>query len=280
MSITRRALRTKVATRLGDITQLEATADGTTTSFIDTIRLSGQIEGPGNRDIIFTTAPNVGVSRRITSYNLSSGTLNFAAITGPPIAESTAEIYNFRGRGWRLEEYNNAIMQAQQGAFPLFKLKVWTTMADTFDAMSGTIDFSGELPPFGVFNYISGVLWVDQAGIWQPIPNAMTSRGQGWSYDGSTGLIDIRGGTVPNGSTMQIVGYGQEYPLDGDSVETAINEEWIINRTCQILCMGATDRDAANYNLGMVYGQNADRLKASIRTRLPSGTVSTGGVLA
>ena len=75
-------LRRSVGNMLGDVTALTATAAGTTTTFIDTISLSSNIEHPRNRDIVITGghASNLGVIRRVTEADLLSGSVQFDAL--------------------------------------------------------------------------------------------------------------------------------------------------------------------------------------------------------
>ena len=269
MAITRGQLRRRIAGRLGDVTDLIATDNGTTTRLIDTIRLSGSIEAPKNREIVFTSGLNAGTVRRVTTYDMTAGHVDFAAVGVNTEIDDTAEMYNFRGRGWRVPEYNDAINQAISDSWPLFRQRyVYTPLLD-FDSATGLVDLSGS-----DLTHVSNLLWQDQDGHFQIVPFALSPYGQGWSYDAGILRVVVRGDYVPNGSTMRVDGFKQPSPLDDDEDSTRINPEWLTMRACQILCMAGIDRDQANYNLGMVYGQQADALKTSIRTRIPRGTVA------
>ena len=268
MAITRGQLRRRIAGRLGDVTDLIATENSTTQKFIDTIRLSGAIEVPKNRDIVFTGGHNTNTVRRVTTSDMTAGFVEFAAVGVNTEIGDTAEMYNFRGRGWRVEEYNDAINQAISDSWPLYR-EVYGLSGGNFDASTGLISITDPL-----LTHITTVSYIDSAGYAQTVSNALLFRGQGWSYDPMLQRIDVRGcGEIPNGSAVRIYGFSRPDTLAADEDVTRINPEWLTMRACQILCMAAIDRDQANYNLGMVYGQQADALKTSIRTRIPRGTV-------
>ena len=268
MAITRGQLRRRIAGRLGDVTDLIATENSTTQKFIDTIRLSGAIEVPKNRDIVFTGGHNTNTVRRVTTSDMTAGFVEFAAVGVNTEIGDTAEMYNFRGRGWRVEEYNDAISQAISDSWPLYREVFGYAPAD-FDISTGLIDINN-----ASLTHITTLSYIDTDGFAQTVPNGLLFRGQGWSYDSTLQAIDVRGCVIPNGADLRIYGYTRPDTLSEDTDVTRINAEWLTMRACQILCMAAIDRDQANYNLGMVYGQQADALKTSIRTRIPRGTVA------
>jgi hypothetical protein len=125
MALTSRAqLRTRIASMLGDLTTLTATVAGSTTQFIDTRTLTSNMENPRNREFIFirhgnpAVFTNDGLIRRITNSDLNAGWISFDALTAATAVGDVGEMYNFRGKGWLYDQYNNAINQAIAEAYP------------------------------------------------------------------------------------------------------------------------------------------------------------------
>jgi hypothetical protein len=77
---TRAQLRTSVGYALGAIYVSSATAQGTTTTLIDTTLLGGDNDYIGWW-VVFTSGSNAGTIVRVTDYTSSSGTLTFPAVT-------------------------------------------------------------------------------------------------------------------------------------------------------------------------------------------------------
>lgn len=264
LATTRKEVRRRIGRRLSDVTQLTATANGSTTTFVDTTKLATSIENAKGREVVFTSGTNAGLVRRVTDANMTTGTLTFAAVTASTVAGDTAELYNFRLKGWTVDEYNDAINDAIDTAWPLFATKVSVNAAATFDADSGEIDI-----PSGI-DQVESVEYQDSSGIWHEITQAASRYDAGWSvaHDGTT--LHVRGRRWLNGVsglTVRLNGYARSGRLDSDTATTDIPPEWLEYAACEILCLSARERDANNYNLALLFREKAEKARESIRTR-------------
>lgn len=269
-TISRGVLRRMIGNSLGDVTELSATANGSTTTFIDTVHLSQAVENPLNRGIVFTSGGvNVGAERRVTAYDFSTGTITFAALSSGTSQGDICEMYNFRGRGWTIPELHRAIAQAIEYSWPLYREPYSANVAAVFDSTTGLMTIPA------TFTHVYAIQYQDTDDTWRQVPSAVTHYGQGWTVNISSGVIDVRGmNIIPNGATVRLEGFKKPTAPATETATTTINAQWLVNKACAILCMGGTDRDPANYNLGQIFDQKAERTKSSIRTRLPSGTVA------
>ena len=264
LTTTRAALRRQIGYTLGDVTELVATAAGTTSTFIDTTRVGTNIERAKGRDIVFTSGTNLGLVRRITDSDMTAGVLTFAAVTAATAAADTAEMYNFRLEGWTVPEYNDAINRAIDQAWPLYGTKVTVSAAAVFNGTTTTIDV-----PSGI-DQLESVEFQDTASLWQEIPQADKRFGVGWSVEADGSDVIVRGWNWRNwidGQSVQLVGYTRSSTLTTDASTTAIPPEWLIAKAASLLLLSATRRDANNYNKGLLYREDAEKLMPSIRVR-------------
>jgi hypothetical protein len=267
VSTTRGALRRMIGNTLGDVTVLTATADGTTTRLNDTVRLSGSIEIPLNRGLIFTSGANIGIERRVTTSDMSVGYVDFAAVTAATATGDTAEMYNFRGRGWRIPELHDALNDAMLYASPPYWEPYSVAVAAVFNSTTGLLTIPATI------QLVYAIQYQDADTFWHPVPSASSRYGQGWTVNLQSGVIDVRGTSIPNGAAVRLEGFKKPTALTIETSTTNINPQWLVNKACAILCMGGVERDSANYNLGQIFDQKAERGKSALHTRLPSGTV-------
>ena len=268
MSITRQLLRQYMGRQVGDLTSLTATANGSTTTFVDTTSLVSAVETAKGRDIIFTSTPNLGIIRRITAADMTTGTLTFAAVTST-VAGNTAELYNFRGKGWRVEEYHDAINRAIASAFRPYYQPFNAVIAAVFD------DATGDLTVPAGITHVEDLEFEDPNGIWQTVPQA-GGRGQsGWWADQYANTINVRDWrftSLMDGQNLRLIGWTRPTLMTAETSVTYIDQEWLISKASSLLCLSALDRDRENYNRGMVFQQEADRNEGALRTRM-SGKV-------
>jgi len=258
---------------LGDVTPLTATVSGTTTTFIDTITLSSGVEHPKNRDIVITNGhlSNEGLVRRITGADLNSGSLTFDALPQATAADDTAELYNFRGKGFRVSEYNSAINQAIAESFPLYKSSNSDLLSpDPYD----TSDAPHILTGIGLTHMYS-VGYTNSLGTFVTIPKAQGFGRSGWWVDHSRLYInDTRYTSIIQGESVVVQGYSRAQQVDDDTTDLIlVPNEWLVFRTASILCMSAVDRDQGNFARAQTFQRQADMCQTSIRTRMPSTTV-------
>jgi hypothetical protein len=263
LTTTKAVLRKRIARLFDDVTTVTATANGTTTTLIDTIRLGNSIERPNGREIVFTSGTNAGSVRRITSSDMTTGTLTFAAVGLATATNDTAELYNFRGKGFSVDAYNDAINMAIDQAWPLYGTRVMVSAAAVFDTDTTTIDI-----PSGI-DQIEAVEYQDVNDLWQEVPQATQRFRVGWSVEADGTDVVVRGYNLRSrmdDRSIRLIGYTRATTLTADTDTTAIPPEWIIYTAAEQLCLSKRD-DAALYNLGLVYRDKAEKAAASIRTR-------------
>ena len=268
---TRADIRRRVGNMLGDVTPLTATVAGTTTTFIDTITLSTGVEHPKNRDIVITDGhiSNVGMVRRITGADLNSGSLTFDALPQATAAYDTAEMYNFRGKGWRVSEYHSAINQAIAESFPMYKFLNSENIAASFAVADQPYNLSG----LG-FTHMYALQYTNALGTVVSIPKAQGyGRSGWWVQDRKLIVNDTRYTSLLEGETVGIKGYSRPQPVDDEVDAITVPAEWLCFRVASILCMSAVDRDQGNFARAQTFQRQADQCQTSIRTRMPSTTV-------
>lgn len=273
ISTTRAELRQRIGRELGDLTSVTATANGSTTRFTDTIRLRTATNTLVDREVIFTSGTNAGTIRRITSDNLTSGGgyFDFAAVSAATATNDTAEIYNFRGRGWSIAEIHDAINAGLDQSYPLHKERVAFSLG-AFDQDTGYLSITP-----ATADYIYQVTYTDVNSMAQEVPRAKGTFKNGWSTHANQ--LHIRGRDLLrllNGKTLTAYGYTTPSALSADSDTTSIAPEWIIWTACAMLCRQRYLQadDSKLYNMALVYDDKAERAKGSIRTRMRSGTRS------
>jgi hypothetical protein len=87
---------------------LTATANGSTTTFVDTQRTGTQTETLRGRQILFTSGSNLGTTKIITAFTDTTGTITWSGAITSTVTNDTAEIYNKRGTGWLKEDYDRS----------------------------------------------------------------------------------------------------------------------------------------------------------------------------
>ena len=264
LATTRAEIRRRIGYMLNDVVELTATATGTASTFIDAIRVGTNIERPTGRDIVFTSGTNIGLVRRVTISDTSTGTLTFSPVTAATAVADTAEMYNFRLKGWRVDEYNKFINMAIDEAWPLHATKATVSAAATFSGTTTLIDV-----PSGI-DQLESVEYSDSDSLWQEIPQAPNRYGVGWSVEADGSDVAVRGWNwrnVADGQSVRLVGYTRATVLSADTTETSIPPEWLCYRAASMMCIAAAERSPNNYNLGLLFREEADKLKNTIRTR-------------
>lgn len=262
-------LRARVAYRLGDYVQLTATANGTTTTFIDKLWVNTATEDMKGRIIVFS---DTGEVARITAMNDATWTLTFTpdvASSATTNTGSLAEVYNKRGKGFRPDEYKNAINYAITDAFPLGKIRIRATVAAAFDTTAPEVTVPASM------THVSLVEYADTDSKWHTIPQGLRHNEHGWVADAAAGQLRIQGSFADavDGLNLRLYGFGRQDILSADSDTCALNSEWIVARACYHLCLASIDKDDR-------YGQLAGAFmneSQSIRTRL---RVLTDGAVA
>jgi hypothetical protein len=257
---TRKQLRQAIARRLGDYIGLTATANGSTTTFTDTIRLAAAREALIGRQWVGTSGTNDGVVRTVSS---GTTTLTLSAAVTSTVAADTADLYNKRGTGWQFEEYNAKINDVINDAAGFARLDVVSEIATAFDAEVPEVTAPVALA------WVYAIEWEDDDGFWHAIP-PMLGRfgGHGWETDPAAGQVRILGRPAwdANGKTIRMHGYGRQDVLSTDSDSCALNSGYVIAQAAYELAFEGLDRDTGLAQKVLLFQQQADRARRGMRT--------------
>jgi hypothetical protein len=258
-------IRRRVLARFGDLLTVRATANGTTTTFIDEDVLVGQPGRFAGREVMFTSGLNAGQTR----YVESSSRNNSSLILSRPLPYATAigdeaDITNAFGIGITFRAVTDAINYAIDIARDYALLPTTYDLPDPFAA-----DADGLLIPDTIVG-ISGVLWLNaDKNTWHPVQKAHSRNGNGWSLDKATHRLFIDGyvGSSVHERFIRVTGYTHPTALVNDSDTTGINIEWLVDAATAHLCLDTLlSRQASNEwsSKGLWYSNRAD----SVRSRL------------
>ena len=256
LTTTRAELRRRIGRLLGDVVQLEATSAGTTTTFIDAIRLSSALESPVNRDIVFLNGTNLGQVRRVTSWTVGTGTLNFTALPAATASGDFAEIYNRHAKGWTVAEYNDAINSAIDATWPVYK-EAYTAEVSAFDSSDPVLAVPAE------FSTVSLIQYLNADSLWTSIPSTS------WVHHAALGEIVVSGDTLlaaMDGYTVRLLGATRPEPLDEDTDTTSIRPDFLVYQAAALLCQNRFSRGETEfYNPMLLNQQFADKFKPRSR---------------
>lgn len=270
LTLTLTELRRRVARRLGDLDQLVSTANGSTTTIVDTLNVNSATEDMKGRVVLPTSGTNLGLTRRITAQVDSTGTLTVTpALSAITATNDTFDVFNKRGKGFLPSQITAAINDAINDAFPLGMVELRSTISPAFDYDSPEITVPA------TFVYVHTVAWQDEDGFWSVVPKSTGSGEYGWIADAAAGEIRILGGIgySIDGLTVRLTGYGRQPTLSAESDTCALNAEYIVSRACYHLCLGNIDRNPDKYGpLVTVFLQESQRLRTRVRTLSPTGS--------
>lgn len=262
-------LRNRVADRLGDRLPLTATSNGLVSTFKDNLNVTTATENLLGRWLVLSD----GTVHVISGQTNSSSTLTLtpdAASTSFTATGQTANLYNKRGKGFRPDEYKNAINNAINDAFPLGLIAVRASIVAVFDSDNPEVTIPASV------THITTVEYQDSNGDWHQVPKSMRSTEYGWKADPAAGELRIFGFMADqiDGLSLRVTGFGRQDVLSADSDTCALNAEFIVSRACYHLCASAIDKDAAFYgSLVNLYMQESDRMRKRLRTLSSSKTL-------
>jgi hypothetical protein len=263
LTLTRKQIRQRVARRLGDYMGLIATANGSTTTFIDTTRLAPAREQSTGRQWVGTSGSNDGVQRGCTG---SGTTLTLSAAVTSTLTGDTADLYNKRGTGWLADEYNDEITTVLDDAAGFALIEVVETVSGTFDADTPEVTAPASL------REVYAVEWEDSDSVWHRIPAAERFGHYGWIADAAAGQLRIQGGPAwwANGYALRIFGYGRQDTLASDTASCALDPEYVIAQTAFNLAFAGMDRDPGIAQKVLILQQQAEMAKRRMaRVRHP-----------
>lgn len=251
----------RVARRLGDYEPLTASANGTTTTFIDSFGITTAAEDMKGMMLV-TSDTSV---HRVTVFNDATNTITFAPAVGSAATtgiNETAYLLNKRGKGFRLDEYKHAVNAAINDAFPLGLIEVYDDAVVTFDATSPSIT----IPP--AFTHVHTVSWTDDDDYEHVLRAGTGTNESGWIVDSARGELRILGrpAWMADGLSVNLTGYGRQDRLDALSDTCALNAEYIVSRACYHLCFGALDKDQKFQQAATTYLNESMKLRTRLRT--------------
>lgn len=228
---------------------LTATSNGSTTTFIDAIRLAAARESGTGRQWVGTSGSNDGVVRSCTQ---SGTTLTLSSAVTSTATSDTADLYNKRGTGWLYEEYNRVLDQVVEDAAGFGMIEVVDDVSE-FDADSPEVAVDASLA------YVHKVEWQDSDDKWHTVPAATDDSRYGWYADPVGGSIWIEGAPQRwvDGMALQITGYGRQSAFASDSATCVLNTSWVVAQACFRLCRSGMDRDPGLAQKVLMYRDDA-----------------------
>ena len=264
----RAELRRAIANRLGDFQAVFATAQGQEGTVIDSVNLAQPLNAFNGMQIICTHSSwpqNIGHIANVTSGSPANRSINFE----PPMPHVSMpgdafEMYNYRGTGWRINDYNLAINSAitragdEHAPIPHF----------------AEVDHDDEYISIPIeFSHLTGVDAIDRSGKRKRIP---FSSYQVWPATREltlSGRYSYRGGSYRK---LRITGFRKPDKLLTDEARTHIPFDWLVFEAEATLLqhdvtMGVTqgDRDRV---LAMTR-QGADGRRSMVIRSFPPNTV-------
>lgn len=218
---TRRDIRRAVARMMGDYFEATDASGGQTSQFHDPYALARESSFFKGMQILFsnTGSPHYGKVATVTASDGVGRVIYFEPpLETPTLPGETIELYNFRGRGTTIAQYNatiNAAISAarQQHALVPYREELTTPFMRT----SPYIDIPQAFVSF------SGVETVDRSGYRQHL-----KPGE-YTVDRFSRSIEVRGRARDrlHGLTMTVRGYVMPALLDDDDDRTSIDLEWL-----------------------------------------------------
>ncbi len=230
MAVTRRFIRQSVARMLSDFYEVTADASAQTNSVTDRLTLARETNFFNGMQAYFSDpdSPHYGTIATITRSDGPTRTAFFEPPLPTPVVEGeTIELYNHKGRGTTIDQYNRAINDAIAIAadnHALVPLVIEGT--DAYSYRQPRM----EIPPeFTSFAYVQ---FTDRSGMVHNIDN------RSMSVDLLTRTVTIpsSSGYRWNGLTPTFIGYQSPPLLYDDDDVTGIEVEWLFNEVkAQIL---------------------------------------------
>lgn len=266
-------LRSRVADRLGDLHQVEATAVGSVSTFTDVINIPIGNRLLTKQQMVFTSGALRGQIVVITDTNQGTNSITFAPpqASAPQIGD-TADIVNSLGMGYTFKAIDRAINQVIDESYPLARTQV----------LSADIAFSAASPTITVpttMEEVYAIEWYDTGREqWVEVYPAKHRGHRGWQpeiWDGEI-TIDPYIAGVLDGSNVRILGEGRHAQLSLYSDATSLHPDYIVAQACYYLTMSGlkNDQDGSRSRTVLQFAQEAELKKTQIRTRRQSRSVA------
>ena len=261
-------LVTRLASLFDDITDLTATGNGTTTTFVDTFNVNTGTESFDGCEILFTLGSNLGLVSRITTTTASTGTLTFTPARTSTATSDTALLLNRRNKGFRYQDYkraiNNAIEEFQGEAL----VPTIESIAAAFSADTQTI----AMPATTLEVY--KVEFLDPDNIYQEIRKATTRGGYGWTAEPEGSVIRVEGPPAWEADTyaVRVHGYKRQSALSGTTDVVAYDSTALVYTAAAQLCLAAVSKDQRYGNMALTFQRLAEQNKNRVRIARQPGT--------
>jgi len=266
MDQTRKQLRQRVASLFDDITSLTATGNGTTTTFVDTFNVNTGAESFDGCEIHFTSGSNLDLDSRITTTTASTGTLTFTPARTSTATSDTAELYNRRNKGFRVQDYHRAINQAIEEYQGVALIPVIESIAAAYDAETQTFAIPSTTLE------VHTVEFQDADGIWQKIRPARPRGGEGWTFEAASSVIRIEGDPAweADGYSLRVHGYKRQDALTADTSVVPFDSTALVYTAAANLCLSKVGSDQRYGSMAASFLQMASRNAGRARTlRVP-----------
>ena len=258
---TRAQLRRRIADIFGDLRVIEATANGTASTFIDTFNVNSGTEEYRKCEILFTSGVNAGLASVITNTNTTNGTLTFTPSRSSTSTGDDAELYKIKGTGFSLAEYHRAINDAIQELDGIALIDTTQAVALAYDAATQTF-----LVPASI-REVYRVEYEDAAGSWQELRPALRAGQMGWTPEPGSGSIRVEGygAYAADGMDLRVWGYGLQEPLSSDASICYYDAKAVVDIAAANLCTSRIDREPKYASLLLTLMKRAEESKARAR---------------
>jgi hypothetical protein len=237
-------IRRRTADVLGDMRQLTATSNGTTTTFVDTFNVNTGTDDYRKCEILFTSSPNDGLVSVVTSVTQSTGTITFTPARTSTQSSNTAELYRMRGTGFQVAEYHRAINDAIQELHGVYLIDSMQDVTDAYDA-----DTQYFVSP-ATMHKMYRVEYQTTEGYWKEIPpaNRPGSLG-GWTPEPTTGNVRIEGRIAQLADTLSLRcwGYTLQAALSADADICYYDAEAVALKAAMRLCFSRIGGPESSY---------------------------------
>lgn len=253
MDQTRKQLRQRVASLFDDITSLTATGNGTTTTFVDTFNVNTGSESFDGCEIFFTSGSNDGLISRVTTTTASSGTLTFTPARTSTATSDTAELYNRRNKGFRVQDYHRALNQAIEEFQGIALIPVIEAISAAYDAETQTFAIPATTLEVHTVEY------QDSDSIWQKIRPARPRGGYGWTFEAPASVIRIEGepAWAADGYSLRVHGYKRQTALSADTDVVPFDSTALVYTAAATLCLSKIGGDSRYANMAASFRQTA-----------------------
>lgn len=265
MTTSRRWLRQKVGRLTSEMILCTATSAGTTTTFIDAVKLVQENNTLIGREalILSGAGSNPGSIRRVAGNSKASASVTLSpALTDATSANDQMELWNELDVGSCLDEVHDLLNYFIVAVAQAESKEVVATPA-TFDRASPELAIDPSWERF------SGADYQDRDGIWHALPD------YGIELDRARRVVILRDtlARLAHGLSVRLRGLDAAAELTSDDDATTVDPEWLVMQTAGQLLVAHSLRQVggnvqAMQSLGNFYLSRADplRLKNAART--------------